>query len=53
MLGGTRTDVQFTVELKEDDFDVWVSGGPIHEKEVGRYLGFDSKHSRKQGCSST
>jgi hypothetical protein len=49
VLGGTQTDVQFVVDLKEDDFDVRVSGGPIHEKEVGKYLSFDSKHFEKTG----
>lgn len=49
VLGGTETDVQFIVELKEEDFEVRVSGGPIHKNEVSRYLAFQSPHFEKAG----
>jgi hypothetical protein len=49
ILGGTQSDVQFVVELKESSFDVRVSGGPIHKSEVTRYMSFESKEFEKAG----
>lgn len=49
VLGGTETDVQFVVELKEDVFDVRVSGGPIRPNEARRYFGFKSDKFEKAG----
>ena len=49
VIGGTETDVQFIIELKEHEFDVRVSGGPVHKDEVQRYLSFDSKEFEKTG----
>ena len=49
LIGGTQTDVQFIIELKEQDFEVRVSGGPIHKAEVGGYLSFESKEFEKAG----
>lgn len=49
VLGGTETDVQFVVDLKEDDFDVRVSGGPIHPNEVGQHFSFKSDKVEKAG----
>jgi hypothetical protein len=49
IIGGTEKDVQFVIELKEEDFDVRVSGGPIHKGEVGAYLGFESKQFENAG----
>jgi len=49
VLGGTEKDVQFIVELIDEGFDIRVSGGPIHEGEVKRYLSFESKEMDQTG----
>lgn len=49
LFGGTEKDVQFIVELKESDFEVRMSGGPIHTGEAQKYLGFTSEHLSKAG----
>lgn len=49
IIGGTERDVQFVIVLQEQEFDVRVSGGPIHKGEVGAYLGFESKQFEKTG----
>lgn len=48
-VGGTEKDVSFTIELRERDFDVRVTGGPMHKGEARRYVGFDSSHFEKAG----
>ena len=42
LVGGKETDLQFTIELKEDVFDVRIIGGPIHKDEGKKYFQFDS-----------
>ena len=49
MVGGIEKDVQFIVELREQDFEGRISGGPIHKDEAGRYLSFESKEFEKPG----
>jgi hypothetical protein len=49
LLGGKETDFQFTVESKEDEYDVRVVGGPIRKEEAGRYFQFDSEHFKQCG----
>ena len=49
VIGGTETDVQFVIELKDHEFDVRVAGGPVHKGEVRQYLSFDSKEFEKTG----
>lgn len=49
MIGGIEKDVSFTIELREQGFEVRVAGGPIHKGEVGRYLGFESPHFERAG----
>jgi hypothetical protein len=49
LIGGNERDMQFTIDLKEQGFDVRVIGGPIHKNEVGKYLQFDSDHFSKCG----
>jgi hypothetical protein len=49
LIGGTETDLQFTIELKEKSFDVRVIGGPIHKDEAGRYFQFTSEEFKKSG----
>ncbi|MBU1318495.1 MAG: hypothetical protein KKG33_03245 [candidate division Zixibacteria bacterium] len=46
---GEETDFQFTIELREDVFDVRVSGGPIHKDEAGRYFQFESDRFNQCG----
>jgi hypothetical protein len=49
IIGGIEKDVQFIIELKEQQFDVRVAGGPIHKGEAGRYLNFESEHFKNTG----
>ncbi len=49
MVGGSEKDVQFIIELKEQDFEGRIAGGPIHKDEAGRYLSFKSKEFAKPG----
>lgn len=49
LVGGTETDLQFTIELREAGFDVRVMGGPIHKDEAGKYFQFESDDFRNCG----
>ena len=49
LLGGKEKDVQFILNLTEEEFDVRVSGGPIHHNEAGKHLNFESEHFKKCG----
>ena len=49
LIGGTGTDLRFTIELKQKSFDVRVIGGPIHKDEAGRYFQFTSEEFKKSG----
>lgn len=49
IIGGKEQDVQFIFELIESQFNVRLSGGPIHENEVGKYLTFDSEEFKNCG----
>jgi hypothetical protein len=49
LIGGTEKDVQFIIESKEENFDLRISGGPIHKGEAQRYFSFDSKHFEHAG----
>lgn len=42
LFGTNEQDLLFTVELKENIFDVRIVGGPIHKKEAERYFQFNS-----------
>jgi hypothetical protein len=44
IIGGTETDLQFVIELKDGKFSVRVNGGPITKGEAGRYFSFSSHH---------
>ena len=48
-IGGKETDLQFIFNLKEEQFYVKLSGGPIKEKEALNYMSFESKHFEKCG----
>ena len=47
--GGKEKDLNFTIEMVEDEFDVRVSGGPVNSKEASRYFQFNSDHFDKCG----
>lgn len=49
LVGGTETDLQFTIELRESGFDVRVMGGPIHKDEAGKYFQFQADDFTKCG----
>jgi len=49
LLGGKVEDVQFVFVLKENEFDVKVYGGPIHENEVAKYMSFDADQFKNRG----
>jgi len=49
LIGGSETDLQFTIELKESGFDVRVMGGPIHKDEAVNYLQFEVDDFKKCG----
>jgi len=49
LVGGSETDLQFTIELKDAGFDVRVMGGPIHRDEAGKHFQFNSDHFTKCG----
>ena len=42
LIGGKEKDFQFTIELRESDFDLRIGGGPIHKDEAGKYFQFES-----------
>lgn len=49
LIGGKETDAQFIIELAEDQFNVRVSGGPIHEDEVSNYFSFTAGEFKNCG----
>lgn len=49
LIGGKETDMQFTIELKEDVYNVRIIGGPLQKDEANRYFQFESEHFKKSG----
>jgi hypothetical protein len=49
LIGGKEMDLQFTIDLKENVFDVRVVGGPLHKDEAGQYFQINSDYFRKCG----
>lgn len=49
LIGGKETDLQFSINLKEDVFNVHITGGPIHKDEAGKYFQFDSEQFSQCG----
>lgn len=49
LIGGKQTDLQFTIDLREETFEVRVIGGPTRKDEVGRYLQFESDYFKQSG----
>jgi len=49
LIGGKETDFQFTIELKEDVYDVRLLAGPLHKNEAGQYFQFESENFKKCG----
>lgn len=48
-IGGKETDLQFIFDLIEEQFQVKLSGGPLHEKEALNFMNFESEHFEKCG----
>ncbi len=48
-IGGKETDLQFIFHLTEEQFQVRLSGGPLHEKEAVNLMNFESSHFEKCG----
>jgi len=49
LVGGSETDLQFTIELKEHEFHVRVMGGPLHKDEGDKYFQFQAEAFKKCG----
>lgn len=49
LIGGQETDLQFIFDLTEGQFEVKLSGGPLHEKQVKTLMNFESEHFEKCG----
>ena len=49
LVGGKETDLQFTVDLKEENFEVRVIGGPIQKDEAGKYFQFETEAFSNSG----
>lgn len=49
LIGGKQTDLMFTVDLKEEVFDLHLMGGPTHQDEAKRYLQFESDYFKQCG----
>jgi hypothetical protein len=48
-IGGKETDLHFIIEFNEDQFQVRLSGGPLHEKEAPNYMNFESDYFNECG----
>ena len=48
-MGGKETDLQFIFNLSEKQFQVTLSGGPLHKKEALNFMTFESEHFEKCG----
>ncbi len=49
LVGKKERDLQIVIELKEDDFDIRITIGPIHKDEASRYFAFQSDHFTDAG----
>lgn len=49
LIGGKETDLQFTIDLKEDTFGVHLMVGPTNEGEAERYFQFESDYFKQSG----
>jgi hypothetical protein len=49
LIGGNETDFQFTIDLKEDVYDLRLLAGPLHKNEAKQYFQFESEHFEKCG----
>ena len=49
LVGGQETDLQFTIDLKEEGFNIRVIGGPIKKDEAGKYFQFEAEEFGKCG----
>ncbi len=48
-IGGKQTDLQFVIDFNQDQFQVRLSGGPLHENEARQYMSFESDYFKKCG----
>ncbi|MBI2852154.1 MAG: hypothetical protein HYX84_03510 [Chloroflexi bacterium] len=44
-----ETDLRFVIEFYQDQFQVRMSGGPLHENEAPKYMSFESDYFKKCG----
>lgn len=49
IVGNFINDFQFTMELKDGDYDVRMSGGPMHENEAEKLFDFSSDQFKTTG----
>lgn len=49
LIGGTETDLLFSINLNESHFQGTLQGGPVREKEASNYLNFESEHLKNTG----
>jgi hypothetical protein len=49
LVGGSLKDVQFIFDLRDQEFNVKIAGGPIDENEVRRYLSFEAEEFKHCG----
>lgn len=49
IIGGDIDDIQFVFNLKENKFNVRISGGPIHNNEAQNYMNFEAKELQECG----
>lgn len=48
-IGGEQKDLQFIFDLIEEQFQVKLSGGPLHERAASNLMSFESEHFEKCG----
>lgn len=49
LMGKKEKDLQIVIELKEQEFDIRITIGPIHKDEANRYFTFQSDHFTDAG----
>ena len=49
LFGGNEQDLMVTIIAKEAEFDIRISGGPIHKNEASQYFQFESDYFEKCG----
>lgn len=49
LVGDTINDIQFTFNLNANDFNIKISGGPVHSNEVAKYMSFNADEFKSEG----